>query len=411
MKTVRVLSLTAVALFALSTSAMSQTFQVLHSFKGGQGDGSYPSNPPLLSPNGGIVGATLAGGADITGCGSNGCGTVFELTKGYGHWKDSLLYSFSSTTGSFFDPVGPLTMDAAGNIYGTQAVGGDASCSCGTVYELVFSGGVWTENVLHEFGGGLTDGAQPESGLVQDSAGNLYGTTVSGGGSGNGGTVFELAPNSSGGWNYSLIYQFNTTTYDGTTPSGPLMIDSVGNVYGTTIAGGNYGWGTVFRLSPNDGTWTETILFNFPLDYGSGPNPTGVVADAAGNLYGTTANGGAYAVGTIYKLTPSVGLWNRTVLHTFSGGADGAYPASHLVIDSSGTLYGTCNGGGTFGYGNVYKMASVNDKWRETPLHQFKKTDGASPYPGVVLDTLGDIYGVTNIGGLYGYGVVFEIMP
>lgn len=411
MKRISMLFLMVVVIVPFSAFSEGQTFQVLHSFKGGPSDGSYPSTPLLLTPQGAIIGATSGGGADVMECNAIGCGTLFELTKGYGHWKQSILYNFSSTSGNFPAPTGPLTMDVAGNIYGTQETDGDLSCNCGAVYQLAFGNGVWTQNVLHNFLGGTTDGALPSSGLVQDAAGNFYGTTESGGVSGSQGTVFQLKNNSDGTFDYSVIYRFGAVLYDGEEPFGPLTIDSLGNLYGTTVGGGNYGFGTVFRLAPSGDTWMESILFNFTLDYGSSPFPVGVVFDAAGNLYGTTQYGGAYAVGTIYKLTPSVGYWNRTILRTFTGGSDGAVPTGSLSIDSSGTLYGACNAGGTFGHGNVYKITRANGKWRETPLHQFKGTDGSSPYPGVVLDAQGNIYGVTGIDGIYGYGVAFEITP
>jgi uncharacterized repeat protein (TIGR03803 family) len=280
------------------------------------------------------------------------------------------------------------------------------------VYQLTNSGGAWTENVLHNFLGGVSDGANSSSGLVRDSAGNLYGTTQ-GGGVNNDGTVFELTPNGDGSWGYSVIYYFRTSRNpDGSFPWWPLTIDSLGNLYGTTLGGGTFGYGTVFKVAPSGGTWTESILFNFTLDYGSYPSPTGVVADTAGNLYGTTVNGGAYAVGTIYKLTPAIGFWNRTILHTFTGSSDGAFPYGTLTIDSSGTLYGTSGYGGSFGYGNVYKLARVSGKWKETALHEFTNgTDGANPFPGVILDSLGNVYGVAGQGGAHGFGVAFEITP
>ena len=167
----------------------------------------------------------------------------------------------------------------------------------------------------------------------------------------------------------------------------------------------------MFKLSPSNGVWTDTVLFNFTLDYGSDPNPDGVVLDASGNLYGATTYGGPYGVGTIYKLTPSVGFWNRTILHTFTGSTDGAYPYGGLAIDKSGILYGTSDSGGTFGYGNVYKLSSTNGKWSETILHEFMSADGANPDAGVILDQQGNLYGVAVNGGAYGQGVVFEITP
>jgi uncharacterized repeat protein (TIGR03803 family) len=154
-------------------------------------------------------------------------------------------------------------------------------------------------------------------------------------------------------------------------------------------------------------------LYNFTSDFGSYPNPFGVTLDAAGNLYGAATNGGPYGVGTIYKLTaPKVGFWNKTVLHTFTGGSDGAYPYSKLVLDSSGAIYGISSNGGTFGYGNVYKLSLVNGKWTDTVLHEFGNgTDGKSPFGGLTLDSSGNLYGGTPSGGTYGFGTAFEITP
>jgi uncharacterized repeat protein (TIGR03803 family) len=238
----------------------------------------------------------------------------------------------------------------------------------------------------------------------------LYGATPNGGFD-NSGTVFELTPNVDGAWTYNIIYSFGSArANDGQEPSGPLTIDASGNLYGTTTAGGSYGEGTVYRLAPSGGAWTESILFNFSLDYGTIPNPTGVQIDSGGNLYGTTSYGGPYGLGTIYKLTPTIGLWNRTVLHSFAGGADGAFPFGGIVFGPAGDLYGAASEGGTFGYGNVYEFSLVNGKWKQSILHQFTNgNDGSNPYVPLVINQLGNLYGAAYQGGAYGFGTAFEI--
>jgi uncharacterized repeat protein (TIGR03803 family) len=409
----RVFPILAIVVLAVSASGASPKFQVLHAFAGGATDGGSPVSNLLLDKNGNLFGTTGLGGL-ITDCYTDGCGTAFELSPRNGRWKESVLYDFSPTSnGEFPNPSGTLVFDSKGNVYGTQSNGGDPSCQCGVVYQLTRSGGIWTENVLHTFSGGTSDGFYPYWGLVRDAVGNLYGATENGGSYGYG-TIFELTSNADGTWTYNLIYEFGTAgIYDAQNPYGPLMIDSSGNLYGTTVSGGTFGYGSVFKLSPSGGTWTDTVLFNFTLDYGSYPNPVGVVMDASGNLYGTTTQDGTYAVGTIYKLTPSgAGFWNRTILHTFTGSTDGAYPYGGLAIDKSGVLYGTADSGGSFGYGNVYKLAFTNGKWNQTILHAFTKgNDGANPFAGVILDQLGNVYGAAGNGGAYGFGVVFEITP
>jgi uncharacterized repeat protein (TIGR03803 family) len=402
----RILQILLVPILALSTAWAAPKFQVLHAF--GQGaDAAYPTSP-LLDHAGNLIGISEFGGI-LADCTPYGCGAAFELSQVNGYWRESVFYSFTS----FPNAVGTLAVDAHGNVYGVQDEGGDPSCNCGAVYQLTQSGGVWTENLLHNFvGGNGSDGAYPSSGLVRDAGGNLYGATAQGG-INNAGTIFELSPNSDGTWTYSVIYEFLSTNYlDAVGPGGPLTIDAPGNLYGTTSGGGEFGYGAVFRISLSNGGWTESILSNFTLDFGSQPYPDGVVLDGAGNLYGTTLDGGDYGTGTVYKLAPAVGYWRRTVLHTFSGDADGAYPYGPLAIDASGSLYGGTNYGGSFGYGTIYKLAVSNGKWTESTLHAFTNgKDGARSITGVVLDSQGNLYGTALDGGAYGFGVLFEITP
>jgi uncharacterized repeat protein (TIGR03803 family) len=403
----RLITLSFVLALLPYASAANPKFQVLHAFAGGASDGASPSSKLAMDQFGDLFGTTTGGGS-LTECNSIGCGTAFELSSRNGGWKETVLLDFApSSNDGFPSPSGPTVFDSEGNIYGIENYGGN---SLGAVYQLARSGNAWTENILHIFGG-AGDGFYPYGGLVRDAAGNIYGSTSNGGANGQG-TIFELTSNADGTWTYNIIYDFASAgPYDAEGPYGPLTIDASGSLYGTSQAGGTYDYGAVFKLSLSNGVWTDAVLFNFTLDYGSSPNPVGVVMDAAGNLYGTTTDGGPYAVGTIYKLTPTTGFWNRTILHTFAG-TDGAYPFGGLAVDKSGTLYGTTDSGGTFGYGNVYKLSSTNGKWTQTILHAFSDgTDGANPFADVTLDQQGNLYGIAGNGGANGKGVVFEITP
>jgi uncharacterized repeat protein (TIGR03803 family) len=288
-----------------------------------------------------------------------------------------------------------------------------------------------TETVLFNFGAPHS-GIGPQGPLVFDAAGNLYGTTESGGTFG-WGTVFKLAPSAVGGWTQTEIHTF-TGAKDGGAPYAGLTIDAAGNLYGTTVGGGDLGCteggcGTVFELSPNSsGKWTETVLYAFKGTDGAAPQAT-VVFDALGNLYGTTNAGGqrgAQGYGTVFRLAPSSGGWQESVLHVFADGSDGAYPVAPLVVDAAGNLYGTAAKGGNncnlSGCGVVFELSLASSgEWRETVLHSFKGgKDGAVPLAGLTLDGSGNLYGTTVYGGVAngcpssgtaGCGVVFEILP
>lgn len=384
--------------YATMAAAQTGTYKVLHAFTGGS-DGAYPTDPLTLDVAGNLYGATYAGGTGAT-C-SGGCGTVFELIRSAARWRETVFYNFPT----FTPTSGSLALDAKGDVFGTTPQGG--ATSLGEVYEVSRSGAGRTQSTIYSFLGG-SDGLYPEFGLVQDAAGNLYGSTQSGGVN-NSGTIFELTPNGDGTWTESVIHTFGTGQ-DGN-PYGPLSIDASGNVYGTTGNGGLYGAGEVFKLTHSGASWTETILYNFTLDFGSDPLPDGVAIDLSGNLYGATIDGGEYGVGTVYKLTPTVGYWNRTVLHTFTGGGDGAYPYGGITIGPAGILYGTASSGGLYGFGTVYKLAvGTNGHWNETLLHTFRGSEGSGPFGGVILDQLGNLDGIAS-GGTYGFGVVFQVTP
>ena len=237
-----------------------------------------------------------------------------------------------------------MIFDKAGNLYGTTYTGGMANR--GVVFELTPSGSGWTETVLHSFTGS-PDGAYPSSGMTFDPAGNLYGTTQSGGCSTGCGTVFELTPSLSG-WTETVLYNFRGPN-DGVVPYGGLVLDPAGNLYGTTPYGGAGGGGTVFELTPSNGGWVFGVLYSFVLEGTGGPTDT-LARSAAGNLYGTVFSGGnfngcsGYGCGSVFELSPSGGGWIFTSLHEFHDGKDGGNPYAGVILDPAGNLYGTTSG-------------------------------------------------------------------
>ncbi len=298
---------------------------------------------PALAPDGTLYGATSAGGNN------NYDGTVYHLTpletvpkSAVAFWNETVLYDFSGSDGA--SPQGDLTFDQSGNIYGTTIAGGTGNCNytfgCGTVYELTPSGGGWTETVLYSpQNKGAAYGLY--GGVVFDKSGNLYGVFNAGGPYGYGG-VYQLSPSGSG-WTEKTLYGF-TGSSDGDGPVGGLIMDSSGNLYGTTGSGGTGGNGTVFELSPQGGTWNFRTLYSFSEGLFGGPQDK-LAMDAAGNLYGTTQHDGIYGLGSVFKLTPSGGGWTYSSLHDFTGGSDGEFSYSSVVFDTSGNLYGTAMGG------------------------------------------------------------------
>ena len=307
---------------------------------------------------------------------------------------ESTLYSFTTAAGSY--PEAGLVTDSAGNLYGTTYEGG--ASGWGSVFKLTPGG---KETTLYSFAGpsGGPDGAFPLGGLVVDSAGNLYGTTWQGGTSGEG-TVFKVS---------ATGQETVLTSFDGTNgayPQAGLVRDASGNLYGTTVFGGTSNEGTVFTVSASG---VETVLHSFD---GDGEWPVaGLVRDGKGNLYGTTELGGDYSLGVVFKLSASGKI---IILHSF-GGSDGQYPQSALVRDSSGNLYGTTLEGGPNGFGAVFETSATG---RQTLLYGFtgRSGDGAYPRAALVRDAKGNLYGTTTAGGassncISGCGTVFELSP
>ncbi|HXM64455.1 MAG TPA: choice-of-anchor tandem repeat GloVer-containing protein [Terriglobales bacterium] len=267
---------------------------------------------------------------------------------------------------------------------------------------------------LYRFTNGK-DGASPVAGLIFDQAGNLYGTAW-GGGAYQYGVVFRLTPNSDGRWTEKVLHSF-TGREDGGNPQAGLVFDRAGNLYGTTTQGGAHhcDCGVVFELTQNaDGKWKEKVLHSFTGGDSDGAAPTDrPIFDSSGNLYGTASNGGNNDFGVVFKLTPnSDGSWTETVIHYFASGNDGAYPRSGLIPDEAGNLYGTTSYGGTYGGGTVFKMKPHSDgTWTESVLYAFQN-EGESPVAGLIFDSAGNLYGTTPvlIGG-EGFGIAFELTP
>jgi hypothetical protein len=409
------------AALSLAGSALAAPVEtLLYSFQGGS-DGGAPYAGLIADKEGALYGTTTGGG---TGDGGFGFGTVFKLTppaKGQTVWTETVLYSFQG--GSDGDgPFGDLIADNSGALYGTTQTGGSGG-GYGTVFKLTPPAKgqtACTETVLHSFTGG-SDGVFPLDGLIVGKQGALYSTTGAGG-TGDAGTVFKLTPPAKGqtAWTETVLYSFKGDGSDGAFPFGDLIADNSGALYGTTVGGGNGRVnGTVFKLTPpakGQTVWTETVLYSFKI--GNPLNPStpsgGLIADNSGALYGTTGGGG-----TVFKLTPPANgqtAWTETVLYSFKGGSDGARP-SGLIADKQGALYGTAASGGSGANGMVFKLtppATGQTAWTETVLYSFKGgSDGARP-SGLIADKQGALYGPTNIGGseiscFDGCGTVFKL--
>lgn len=324
---------------------------------------------------------------------------------------ENVLYNYPAGDGCA--PYGGVIADPAGNLYGTTY---GSHVQFGTVYELTLgSDGTWSETVLHTFAGG-SDGRNPVEGLVRDQAGNLYGT-VPIGGTGNSGAVFELSPGAGGQWTWNILYAF-TGGNDGAIPYSSLTLDEAGNLYGTTSQGGATGNGVVYELTHGSSGWTQTVLYTFN-GTNDGSWPMGPLTfDQAGNLYGTTTQAGASGWGTAYKLTPSSNGWTATVLYTFTGSNDGSDPEYGMVRDRNGILYGTATGGGSGQAGTVFQlrpnpsaMPGTSPAWVESVLYAFTGgADGSGPNEGMVFDPSGNLNGTAE-GGSANFGVVYRMTP
>jgi uncharacterized repeat protein (TIGR03803 family) len=389
------------------------TFMVLHSFAGPPTDGANPYADLVRDAAGNLYGTTVVGGAYDNG-------VAFKLSL---IGTETVLYSFTGGVDGRF-PYGSLIGDAAGSLYGTTIAGGATSAcnpsfGCGVVFKLSAAG---TETILHTFTGG--DGFYPVAGLIRDPAGNLYGSTQVGGATSTCnppygcGVVFKL----SGTGAESVLHSF-TGGADGVGPIAGLIQDAAGNFYGTAAGGGaastcnlSYGCGVVFNLSP---TGAERILYSFTGGADGASPEAGLIRDAAGNLYGTTIAGGTttscrqtHGCGVVFKLVPSNSGYELKVLYTFHGSSDGANPYAGLVRDAAGNLYGTTSGGGADRLGAVFELIRCGSGYDFRLLHSFTGgADGSTPYAGLTQDAAGNLYGTTYYGGTFGKGVVFRLTP
>ncbi len=391
----------AIALLATSAWAASKT-QAIYSFKG-NADGEYTDTELVVDSAGNLYGTSVQGG-------THGGGTVFQVTASGVH---TVLYNFTGGADGG-EPYKGVTLDAQGNLYGTAVTGGGGSCEggCGVVFKLTNSGGTWTQSVIHTFTG--ADGSGPGSPVAFDKRGNLYGTTPTGGSDGQG-VVYQLKPDGTGGWTMNVIHTF-TGGADGAGGSASrLLIDSHGNLFGVCTVGGANGFGTIYQISHQQTTWKFTTLYAFK-DQPDGASPYGgLVFDKFGGLYGTTYYAGANDVGTVYQLTYNRGTWTERVLYSFKGGVDGASPISSLVSDAAGNLYGTTSDGGaaSCSCGLIFKMTrGAKGKWNESVVYRFPGTPKPGfSYNGMVTDSAGNFYGATVHGGTGNDGAIYKFTP
>lgn len=405
------LGMIAAAILSLGLPAAAQQEGVLHSFQKNGKDAAYPRAGVIFDKAGNLYGTSSLGG-------TYDGGTVYELEpKAGGGWGDTILYSFQPKMKYGADLISGVVFDNAGDLYGTTYSGGEHNY--GRVFELVpRAGGSWAETMVHLFNENGTDGFGPLGGVIVDSAGNLYGTTVYGGTgtcfSIGCGTVYELSPRSNGHWSEKILYNFANNGTDGVNPYAGVVFDSAGNLYGTTYSGGANNQGTLFELSPQaDGSWTETIVHSFGsgTDYGF---PEGLIY-VGGNLYGTTASGGT-GNGIVFEFTPTAGGgWSEQILYSFTRGDAGNDPdmPGGIVLDAAGNIYGTSEGGSGLN-GTVFELISQSGgSWALNLLYEFNNlgTTGAQPIGSPVLDAQGNLYGTTAYGGSEDAGAVFEVKP
>jgi hypothetical protein len=384
-------------------AAAASKYRVLYDFPGGSnGGGPQLFGALAIDRKGNLYGA--AGGGTGTGC-FGPCGVVYGMASGTdGKWRETILFNFSAVNGV---PDTALALDGQGNLYG-GAEGGPGGAA--SVYQLTPRIGEWTYNPIPVNGTNI--------GLLADAAGkNLYGFW--------GDSVQELWQGTDG-WNLTLLYQLcdGNSCKHGSRPLVPLSWDAKGNLYGTTYEGGfNYPQcycGVAFQLRPNsNGTWAYHRLHVFGTFPKDGRYPYGgLTVDASGNVYGTaTEGGGPKNRGTVFKLAQTTGgHWKETIIYDFPDACNCAAPGGNLVLDKAGILYGTagsdeqCVGGG-YGCGVVFKLTpQQNGKWKYSLVHLFRGPDGEYPN-GLTMESKGNLYGTTTLGGTYNYGVVFEITP
>jgi len=425
-----ILAVLSVLSLLLLQTAQAQTENDLYNFCSGGGscsDGAAPIGPLAADAYGNLDGTSISGG-------TNGSGTVFGLfpepaggceagTNSGNGWCEFVLYNFCSLANCVdgSEPLGNVSylnahFSRPGNLYGTAYFGG--STNSGVVFEIsskpIESGcptgsntsGGWCETVLYNFctdifGDTCLDGSHPFGNLVEDSAGNLYGTNAN--------EVFELSPDQQGGWDWQLAYADDFV-------QGGLAIDGADNLYGVD-ADSVLGQGNVFKIALSQRGYPETNIYTFS---GSEGFPNGPVAvDSDGNVYGTTIGGGSKNLGTVWKLTPVTGkkgiTYTKKVLHTFAAEKSGEYPGGGVLLDSSGNIYSTTiEGGGTEclgGCGTVFELVADGDTYKFKILWRFNGTDGAEPQTYPFLNSAGDLLGLTSAGGSNNMGTMYQVTP
>ncbi len=400
----------------LTQPSPAQTFKVLYNFTGGA-DGASPMAGLTMDAAGNFYGTTS------TTNGSSSGGAVFKLTHSGSRWILTPLYSFPRDGGKDgTSPRGRVILARDGTLYGTTLEGGGYLCSylgggCGTVFQLRPSApdltGVlaapWDETVLHRFN--RSDGMYPQGDLSLDQSGNIYGTTLQGGDASQG-VIYKLTP-SGGSWTETVLYAAQDNG-DGKWPYGGVVLDSSGNLIGVFGYGGPYNNGAVYQLSPSKSGWTERTVYGFTGESDGGGPIGGLIPDSSGNFYGTTAGGGTGGGGTVFKLKRTDSGWTLETLYgSWTPYVGNSGPWDKLAMDAAGNLYGTTFFDGTYlGCGSVFKLTPSNGGWTYTSLHDFTcGSDGANPISNLVMDGRGNLYGTTYLGGTDGCGVVFEITP
>lgn len=384
----------------LAQTAAAQTFQVLHDFTGGL-DGGTPPYTLAQDSAGRLYGTANSGG-------QNGTGVVFRFQRMNSVWVLTPLYDFSGQDGQ---PGWGVTVAPDNTIYTVGSYASVLGGPCGTAIHLRPSPiapravpAYWNETALRTYV--KSQEGCPTGNLLLDSSGNLYGVTQDGGPNG-WGSVFELTRNGSA-WTETILYAFQGQA-DGGAPYSGLIMDNAGNLYGTASAAGANRQGVVFELKHSGGSWTEQVLYTFQGGNDGGQPVAGLIFDNTGDLYGATASWGSGGGGTVFKLAPSQGSWTYSVLASLTG-SDG--PVASLTMDASGNLYGTTFMDDPDGYGSVFKLTPSGGGWTYVNLHNFTGgADGGYPGGGVVLDTAGNLYGTAVTGGANNLGVLYEITP
>ena len=340
------------SVYRIAPHGRSWRYTSLYSFKGVT-DAAGPGFGALVLRKGCSLYGTTEGGPFL--------GTAFvvrpktkDCDEAPAPWQETVLHHFGYGQDGG-EPIGGIVFDKAGNIYGTTHVFG--AYNNGTVFEISPSGKTWTEHTLYDFGATSTDGITPAAGLTIDNDGNLYGTTPLGGAYG-GGTVFKLSRSDSG-WTETVLYSFQGPS-DGQNPVGGLILGKDGKLYGTTFDGGINGGGTVYELSPAGSTWNFSVLYSFTGGYGGPYNK--LTLDRKGSIYGFTNGEGAYGLGSIFKLTPKDGSWTYTDIYDFPGGAKGGLPYGSLAVDDDGNIFGTASLGGSKNQGLVFEITQEDEE-------------------------------------------------